>query len=117
MAFKNMVILAVIWCALVVPNAVFYFVNKDAKLKRKIHPWWMWGIGVTMMVASVWLGRAQMNLPIFLFIIAINAAFSFYYTKAIVFCDTCGKTMFRLYPFQKTAHCSRCAIKDSKEEK
>jgi hypothetical protein len=111
MPFKNMVFLAVIWCVLVVPNAVFYFVNKDAKLKRKIHGWWMWGIGLVMIVSSLWLGRAQMNLLYLFVIIAINAAFSFYYTKAIVFCDTCGKTIFRIYPFQKTVNCSGCADK------
>jgi hypothetical protein len=106
-----MIILAAIWCILVAPNAVFYFFNKDAKLKKKIHPWWMWGIGSAMAAASFWLARAQMNLPVAVFIIAINAAFSFYYTKAVVFCDSCGTTLFRIYPFQKTAHCFVCAGK------
>jgi hypothetical protein len=106
MALKNMIILAALWCALVFPNAIFYFFNKDAKLKRKIHPWWMWGIGAAMAAASFWLAWAQMSLPLAVFIIAINAAFSFYYTKAIVFCDICGMSQFRLYPFQKTVNCS-----------
>jgi hypothetical protein len=113
MSLKHMVILAVIWCALVFPNAIFYFVNKDAKLKRKIHAWWMYGIGFTMMSSSLFLERHRMNVPYALFIIAINAAFSFYYTKAIVFCNDCGTTNFRIYPFQKKAACT-CAKKRNK---
>lgn len=111
MSFKNMLILAVIWCVLVLPNTVFYLVNKDAKLKRSIHPWWMWGIGFVMAASTMWLERARLNPPYVLFIIAINAAFSFYYSQAVVFCDTCGRTMFRIYPFQKTVNCSGCAGK------
>jgi hypothetical protein len=100
-----MFILAAIWCVLVIPNAAFYFFNKNAPLKRFMHPWWMWGIGTVMAIASFILSWQQMSLGLAAFIIAINAAFSFYYTKAIVFCDTCGSTSFRLYPFQKTANC------------
>lgn len=106
MPLKSMIILAVIWCAVVIPNAVFYFVNKDAKLKRRIHPWWMYGIGFVMMAATMWLEWGRMSVPYALMIVAINAAFSFYYSKAVVFCDPCGKTLFRIYPFQKTAVCS-----------
>jgi len=109
MNIQNMVILAVIWCCLVLPNAVFYFVNKDAALKKKIHAWWMWGIGFTMMSAALFLERKRMSLAYALFIVAINAAFSFYYSKAIVFCGKCGKTRFRIYPLQKTVNCSGCA--------
>lgn len=105
-----MLILAVIWCALVLPNAAFYLINRDAKLKRRIHPWWMWGIGSVMAASTMWLERPRLNLPYAAFILMINAAFSFYYTKAIVFCDECGKTLFRFYPFQKTVACSGCAV-------
>jgi hypothetical protein len=108
MNFKNMLILSVIWVILVAPNAIFYLVNKDARFKRRIHPWWMWSIGFVMMSSTFWLERDRMNPGYALLIVAINAAFSFYYTKAIVFCDTCGKTMFRIYPFQKTVNCSTC---------
>ena len=111
MSLKNTIILTAIWCVLVSPNAAFYFFNKDAKLKRAIHPWWMWGNGFMMMLASLWLSWAQLNLVLIAFIIAINAAFSFYYSKAIVFCDTCGTTGFRIYPFQKKAACFTCAKK------
>jgi hypothetical protein len=97
---KNTIILAVIWCALVFPNVLFNFFNKDAKLKRAIHPWWMWGNGFVMMVASLWLSWAQLSFWLVVFIVAINAAFSFYYSRAIVFCDHCGMTFFRLYPFE-----------------
>jgi hypothetical protein len=61
------------------------------------------------MSSTFWQERARMSLPYALAIIAINAAFSFYYMKAIVFCDTCGQTMFRIYPFQKAVNCSGCA--------
>ena len=119
MFLKNMIILAAIWCALVISNAAFYFFNKDAKLKRVIHPWWMWSIGFVMTVSSLWLSRAQMSVPLFIFIVAINAAFSFYYTKAVVFCDHCGTTFFRLYPFdlyplQNTTACS-ASLKTAKK--
>jgi|GEM_PF-4600378 len=106
MSIRNMIILAVIWCIVVFPNAGFYFFNKDAKLKRKIHPWWMYGIGFVMMCATLWLERGRMSAGYALVIVAINAAFSFYYSKAVVFCDNCGKTLFRIYPFQKTVDCS-----------
>lgn len=106
-----MLILSVIWCVLVIPNAVFYFLNKDARFKRKIHPWWMSGIGFVMMATTFWLERERMTPAYAVLIVLINIAFSLYYIKAIFFCDSCGTTLFRLYPFRLTFGACKCPPK------
>ncbi|MGE5308274.1 MAG: hypothetical protein ACM3OC_04250 [Deltaproteobacteria bacterium] len=108
---KTFIIVSILWLVLVSANSAFYYFNNNAKLKRKLHPWLLWAIGIILAGATFWLDRDRMSLGYAAWIIGSTVGFTLYYIKAIVFCDTCGRTCFYLIPFAKdfsSICCSKC---------
>jgi hypothetical protein len=98
----------VLWAVLGVGSALFFWLNRDAALKRKVFPPLMIGAGV-IFIGFIWLTGAPTQ---FLFI-AIPAVvlISFLNIRGMKFCDSCGRTIHSQNPFSPAEFCSKCGAK------
>ena len=97
-----------VWVVLGLASAAFFFLNKDASLKRKVWPPATIGVGV-LFLGFVWL----MGFPAEVMYIAVPAValITFLNLRAVQFCDSCGKTLMSQNPFSKAEFCSKCGAK------
>lgn len=96
----------VFWVALGLAAFAFFYLNRDAELKRRIFPFYIGGLGVISVIFVGWLGGWQ---PVVLMItvplIGLNTFLSLRTTK---FCSGCGRTLFKqplLSPAKICRHC------------
>jgi peptidoglycan/LPS O-acetylase OafA/YrhL len=98
----------VFWILLGIGATVFFYTNKDAKLKRKVHPILSIAGGV-IFLGSVYImsdGRDISPIPVIavVIIMALNI-------KMTRFCDTCGATLISRVPFSSPRFCQNCGAK------
>jgi hypothetical protein len=103
---KTIVILVILWVVMVVSNTLFLFLYPDVHLKKRVHPWLMCADGVIFMAFIFWLERRRMNPMYAASVVITTAVITFYNIKAIVFCERCGFTLIRIWPFPR--RCPRC---------
>ncbi len=95
----------VVWVGLGLFSACFFFLNKNAPLKRKVWPRFMILTGV-LFVGFVWSmsGSAQM---LFILVPAVTLI-TLLNLRALHFCDACGATLINQNPLSRPAFCSKC---------
>jgi hypothetical protein len=108
MEHRTVVILVVLWFFIVISNSLFYFLNNDARLKRKVHPWLIISDGIVFMAFIFWLERRRMTWGYAVNVLITTAVITFYNIKAAVFCDNCGRTLFQVWPLQRFRFCPQC---------
>jgi hypothetical protein len=99
----------IIWVFFGIVTLLFFWLNKNAKQKRKYFPWWIGFIGV-LFGTFVYL----MGAPAKIFIIFIPAIclISFMNIKMTKFCDKCGRTIINQMFFSGNfKHCPYCTAK------
>ncbi len=106
---RTVIILVVLWFVIVISNSLFIFINRDARLKRRVYPWMIVGDGLVFMAFIFWLERFRMTPLYALNVLVTTAVITFYNIMAAVFCDSCGRTFIRIWPFQRIRHCPKCA--------
>lgn len=87
-----------------VASAAFFYLNKDAPLKRKLFPPFAIGAGVLFLVI-VW---ADLGGNGIFFLVPFVGLITFLNIRMTKFCDTCGRTLTRQDPFSPPKFCSKC---------
>ena len=92
-----------IWVILGICGIAFFYVYKNAALKRKIFPIWIIGVGALLIgFASYITGQIS---PIMIFFVIIISVLNI---RGHKICDACGKTNYGRNPFTPQKHCSNC---------
>jgi hypothetical protein len=111
-----LVIFILVWIALGISGLFLFFLNNNAKFKKKYFPRYIILLGVLFsaftLVAILVEGENFFTWLITLPVIALISLLNFRNTK---FCDTCGKTNFSRVFFLQPRHCSNCGteLKDN----
>ena len=97
-----------VWVVLGLFSGAFFFLGKNASLKRKVWPPFTIATAV-LFVAFVW----AMGFPsqVFLIMIPAVALITFLNLRSVKFCDACGKTIMSQNPFSPPQFCSKCGGK------
>lgn len=97
-----------VWVVLGLFSAVFFFLGKNAQLKRKVWP------PFTIATAVLFVGFAwAMGFPseVFFVMVPAVALITFLNLRSTKFCDACGKTIMSQNPFSSPEFCSKCGSK------
>jgi hypothetical protein len=101
------------WIVLGVSSFLFFQLNRDSKLKKRVLPFFVVGVGVIFGTFAAWMSNWQ---PFVLaFFIPMVALITFLNLRTIKFCPSCGRTLYRQPVFAKASFCSHCG--SSLEEK
>jgi hypothetical protein len=97
-----------VWVVLGLLSAAFFFLGKNASLKRKVWPPFTIAAAVAF-VGFVW----TMGFPPQLFFIMIPAValITFLNLRSVKFCDDCGKMIISQNPFALPQFCPKCGAK------
>ena len=97
-----------VWIVLGIFSSAFFFLSKNASLKRKIWPPFTIATGV-LFVAFVW----AMGFPsqALLFMVPVVGLITFLNLRSAKFCDACGKTIMGRNPLAPPQFCSKCGAK------
>ena len=81
----------------------YFYLSKNASLKRRVWRWFALGFGVFFFV-GLWLTAP--HVPWFVYpIILVAMLLNFWGMK---FCDSCGRTAHSTNPFSPPKFCSKC---------
>ena len=96
---------AIVWFILGVSSFLFFSINKNAELKKRVLSWLVWGTGVLFAGFVYYETRA----PYFMLIV-IPATFFICYlnVKYTKFCPSCGTTLFNYNWFRAMKYCQHC---------
>lgn len=89
-----------VWVLLGLFSASFFFLSKNAHLKRKVWPPFIVITGI-LFAGFVW----AMG---FLIVIPAVALITFLNLRAVQFCNSCGATIMTQNPLSKPMFCSKC---------
>jgi hypothetical protein len=94
-----------VWVVLWLFSAAFFFLNKNAVLKRKVRPPFVVATGV-LFLGFTW----AIGFPAQVMYLAMPAVIAIppLNLRAVQFCGFCGATQRSQNPFSKPAYCSRC---------
>ena len=94
-----------VWVVLGLSSAAFFFLNKNAPLKRKVWPPFVVITGV-LFVGFAW----AMGFPadFFFVLVPATAVITALNLRAVQFCNSCGATLMSQNPFSRPAFCSKC---------
>jgi hypothetical protein len=98
-------VFAGVWVVLGLLSAGFFFLNKNARLKRKAWPPFVIVTGV-LFAGFVW----AMGFPtqVMLFVAPALVLITLLNLRAVQFCDSCGTTLMSQNPLSKPKFCSKC---------
>jgi hypothetical protein len=97
-----------VWVVLGLFSAGFFFLNKNAALKRKVWPPFLVATGM-LFLGFMW----AMGLPAEAFFLAVPAValITLLNLRAVRFCNSCGATLMSQNPFTRPTFCSKCGAK------
>jgi hypothetical protein len=96
-----------VWVVLGIFSSAFFFLNKNAVLKRKVHPPFVIGVGVLFLTFGWLMGIPDQP---FFFCVMVPAVvvITFLNIRNTRFCNSCGRTVFTQNPFAPPKFCSKC---------
>jgi hypothetical protein len=99
-----------VWVALGVGSSAFFYLSRNAAVKRRLMPPFMIGAGITFLVFVLLLERDKSW--DFLYIVApMIILITIWNIRIFKFCDACGRTNQGANPFSPPAFCSKCGAK------
>ena len=108
MAAKEPVFFAffVFWAILGISAFLFFHLNRDAKLKKKVFPVFVIGVGVIFGTFVAWMsGWQPFVLLAFLPMVGLVTFLNLRTTK---FCESCGRTIYKQPLFSPSRFCPHC---------
>lgn len=90
---------------LAIIGAWFFFVNRDARVKKAVLPWYI-GFAAVLFVLFVW--SQTDSLEVLLILVPGVAIISFLNTWWIEFCGNCGATLYNDLWFTPLRFCKKC---------
>lgn len=97
-----------VWAVLGLLSAGFFFLNRNASLKRKVWPPFNIFTGL-LFIGFIW----AMGFPAHVLYIAVPAValITLLNLRAMQFCGSCGATLMNQNPLSRPAFCSKCGAK------
>lgn len=97
-----------VWMLLGLFSAAFFFLSKNAALKRQVWPPFVVLVGI-LFLGFVWaMGFPLQTMYVAVPAVALTTALNL---RTMQFCDACGATVLSQNPFTKPAYCSKCGAK------
>lgn len=97
-------IFIVVWVTLGVASMAFFYLSKNASLKRKLWPRVSIGASV-LFVAFVWAVAGTNEL---FFVVPFVGLITVLNLRMMKFCNSCGRTLTNQNPFSPPKFCSKC---------
>jgi hypothetical protein len=94
-----------VWVVLGLFSAGFFFLNKNAALKRKVWPPFVIATGVLFVGFTMVMGFPSSMLFV---VVPAVALITFLNLRAVQFCNSCGATIMSQNPLSKPSFCSKC---------
>jgi len=85
--------------------AGFFFLNRNAQLKRKVWPPFVVAAGV-LFAGFVWATGAPAE--VLVIVVPVVALITTWNLRAVQFCNNCGATIMSQNPLSRPAFCSKC---------
>ena len=95
----------VVWFALAIGGAVFFRGSRNAKLKRRVFPWFVATGYVLVLLYVGYYARTWQMLLLVLLIVSVIAVLNIRQTG---FCDACGATSIHWARLSRAGVCSSC---------
>lgn len=97
-----------VWVVLGLLSGAFFFLGRNASLKRKVFPPLAVAAAI-LFVGFVW----AMGFPshVLLVLIPVVVLITFLNLRSVKFCDDCGRTIINQIPFSPPQFCSKCGAK------
>jgi len=95
-----------VWAVLVIGSICFFFGSKNAKLKQRVLPWFIAGVG-TLFTFVVLFFSGQPD--ILLIVVPAVILIGYLNIRMTKFCESCGATVINQAWFTKFRYCSHCA--------
>jgi len=107
---KKFLFFFIVWIILGILYHIFYFFNKDTKLKRKLYPWTLFLSGILFILFLFWLGihkwkSSYIAVPMMILSIIVIVILNIKFTK---FCGSCGKMIYLPAFMIKIKYCPKC---------
>jgi hypothetical protein len=104
----HVVVLCVLWVVWMGAAFASHVSIKDAKVKRRWHPWFIAG-AVAFFAACCW--TAGVPAEAWSFIVPVLAVLGLVMARNVAFCDACGTTLYRQYVMGRMNYCPVCGAK------
>ena len=103
---KAFLLLVACWIPLGIASLLFFFLNRNAALKRKVLPIFATVVGILFGAFVFYMTRGSLFalaliVPMIVLITVINI-------RTTRFCDACGRTLIRQSLFSRPGFCSQC---------
>lgn len=95
------------WIVLGIGCFLFFYVNRDARKKKKAFPYVLIGTGLLFIFFVLWVSKGGF-LPVLPVVIPAVGLIMFLNYKGTDFCENCGRTLFNQNPFSKANFCKHC---------
>ena len=97
---------AIVWVILGISSFLFFHLNRDAALKRRIFPIFVISVGVVFGCFVAYMSRGYLQV---LFVaIPMISLITFLNLRKTRFCDACGRTLYQQPIFSRSQFCPRC---------
>lgn len=94
------------WIILGLSAFAFFHLNRDAKLKKKVHPFFVVSVGVIFASFAGWMSDWEPF--VFLVMLPMIALITFLNLRSTRFCEGCGRTLYRQPIFGTAKFCPHC---------
>jgi len=94
-----------VWILLAIFSLAFQRFNKDVRLKQKIYPWTMIGMGIIFIFFTIWVGAPLNSL---FFTVPSLILICFITIRNSRYCPKCGAFVYNWNWFDKVKYCSKC---------
>jgi hypothetical protein len=95
----------VVWALLCAGSAAFFFLNRNAALKRKVLPPFLVFTGALFLGFVFYIGALN---EFFYVAVPMVALITWLNVRASRFCDACGRTLHNQNPLSLPRFCSKC---------
>ena len=106
MRTEDLIFLAIFFWGMFVVARVFIYASKiDVKLKKKLWPVIIVGLGMTVLATAM-----MFNVPgtLYYFLVPITLMIVFINMRGFYFCEKCGRMLAHRNPFQPPERCFNC---------
>ena len=95
------------WIVLAIVMFCIFFLNKDAKKKKKYFPYILVSVAALFVFFVIWISNGAFT-PMLPIIIPFIGLIMFLNYRGTDFCESCGRTQFNQNPFIKAKFCKHC---------
>ena len=96
----------VFWALLGLSSFLFFHFNRDAKLKKRVFPFFVVGVGVIFGTFAAY--TTGWHPAVLMVMLPLVGLITFLNLRTTKFCDSCGRTLYRQSLFGPSKFCPHC---------